>query len=345
MARPPALIDLAAYEAYASDPERLEPGVIARVRGGAGTGSTVRANVEAFGRWRLASRVLRDVSGIDLTTTVLGAPIELPVFCCPIGAQIWVHPDAELATAAAAMQAGTIFIRPNLATATPEAIGALGPGRRWQQCEMLPDRGALVRLAARVQDAGFEALCLTVDRAYKPRRPADLSYPRPENSLPVAPTDPSFTWRDVSALASSIGIPLVLKGISHPADARLAVESGAAAIVVSNHGGNQLDGARATLEVIGEISAAAEGRIDVLMDGGVRCGPDVVKALALGARAVGIGRPLMWGLAHSGASGVGDILTILRLELIDTLGLLGVASVAAVDGAVVRRHGCGCGCG
>jgi 4-hydroxymandelate oxidase len=207
---------------------------------------------------------------------------------------------------------------------------------------MLPDRDALVLLAARIQDSGFEALCLTVDRAYKPRRPADLSYPRPKNSLPVAATDPSFTWRDVSTLVSSIDIPLVVKGISHPADVRLAVESGAAAIVVSNHGGNQLDGACATLEVISEISAAAEGRIDVLMDGGVRCGPDVVKALALGARAVGIGRPLMWGLAHSGARGVSDILTILRLELIDTLGLLGVASVTAVSRDVVRRHGCGC---
>jgi 4-hydroxymandelate oxidase len=330
---------LPSLRAYEEGFERsgLEPGIVERVRAGAGALATVHENLAGFRRLRFIARVLVDVSEVRTSVQVLGQPISFPVIISPVGAQVWVSPQAELPAAIAAMRAGTIFTRPFAATVSIEQISALGPARRWQQCELLADRGQMRDLAAKAAANGFEAICLTVDRARKARRPADLLYPRPPGSPVLPTTDSSFGWRDLAQLVATVELPVVVKGINHSSDAIRAVQCGVKVIVVSNHGGNQLDSCAATIDLLPDIADAVGGEADVLLDGGIRSGQDVVKALALGARAVGIGRPVMWGAAHAGADGVSDVLKILQLELTETLALLGVPAASCVPAEVLFR--------
>ena len=321
--------------------------------GGACDEVTLRDNREAFDRLRLLGRVLRDVSARTLQTTVLGRPISMPLMISPTALQQLAHEDGERATAKAAAAAGTVMIASNLATCTLEDIAAAAPGApRWFQLYVWRDRGLTAELVRRAEDAGYEAIVLTVDgqvwgKRYRDDRggftlPPGLTMANLASagigSMPTGVDgsalaayatsllDPALDWDDVAELAASTRLPLVLKGILHPDDARLAVAHGAAGVFVSNHGGRQLDGSPATIDVLEAVSAAVDGRAEVYLDGGVRRGTDVVKALALGARAVAVGRPVVWALAAGGQRGISRMLSMLREEIDIAMALCGAAS-------------------
>lgn len=323
---------------------------------------TLARNESAYDRVRLRYRVLRDVSERDLSTRVLGHRVSMPVLVAPTGFQAMAHPEGEVATARAAGAAGTVMMLSTLSNRAVEEVTAAASGPVWFQLYVYEDREATEGLVRRAEDAGCEALVLTVDTPVLGRRerdvrnrfrlPDDLAV---ENLLPAGKEafpgdvedsglaayverlfDASLDWDDVDWLASLTDLPLVLKGIVHPEDARLAAERGAAAVVVSNHGGRQLDTAPATVEALPEVVEAVDGRVPVLLDGGIRRGTDVVKALALGADAVAVGRPVLWGLAVDGEAGVADVLEILRDELDRAMALCGCRSVAEIDGELVR---------
>jgi isopentenyl diphosphate isomerase/L-lactate dehydrogenase-like FMN-dependent dehydrogenase len=336
------------YERAAA--ELLEPGAYGYFVGGAGDEITLAENVAAFRRLVLRPRVLVDVADPSTATTVLGREVSLPVLVAPVAYQRVAHPDGEVATARAAAAAGTIMCLSTFATATLADVAAAG-GPRWFQLYVPRDPGVAADTIAAAAAHGFEALVVTVDAPVIGRRERDLrtgftiqhalglEWARREQLTPLNAGDvisPSVTWKDVERFASSSGLPVVLKGIATAEDALLACEHGAAAIVVSNHGGRQLDGAAPTIESLPEVVAAVDGRLEVLVDGGVRRGVDVVKALALGARAVLIGRPAVWGLTVRGEQGVLHVLELLRDEVELALQLLGCRTPAAVTRAHVR---------
>ncbi|HZQ02708.1 MAG TPA: alpha-hydroxy acid oxidase [Gaiellaceae bacterium] len=345
------LVNVWDYEAAAA--ERLEPGAYGYFAGGAGDEITLRANVDAFRRWQLRPRVLVDVTSASTATTVLGIDVALPVLVAPVAYQRVVHPDGEVAMARAAAAAGTIMCLSTLATATLEDVAATGVNR-WFQLYVFRDRGLVRELVARAQATGFRALVLTVDTPVLGRRerdlrtgftvPADLPVPAlgrggvtPADALALM--SPSISWRDLEELAATSRLPVVVKGVVGGDDARLACEHGAAAIVVSNHGGRQLDGVAATIDALPEVVDAVGGRIEVLLDGGVRRGTDVVKALALGARAVLVGRAPLWGLAVAGEDGARRVLELLRAELELALQLVGCPRASELSTAHVQRGG------
>ena len=325
--------------------------------GGACDEATVRDNREAFERVRLLGRVLSDVSLRTLETTVLGTPISMPVMIAPVAMQCLAHDDGELATARAAAAAGTVMIVSTMATATIEEVARAAPGPRWFQLYVYKDRGLTSELVSRAEAAGYGALVLTVDAQVWGRRYRDMrnafalppgmsmanltaagldTFPALEQESGLAAyvsslLDPSLDWNDVARLVASTALPVVVKGILHPDDARLAVAHGAAGIFVSNHGGRQLDGSPATMDVLEAVVDAVAGRAEVYLDGGVRRGTDVVKAIALGARAVAVGRPAVWALAAAGQRGVEHMLAILREELDIALALCGAESPAAIE--------------
>ncbi len=357
MSEQPEPISVADYERLAA--ERLEPGPLAYFAGGAGDERTLRANVEAYSRWTLRPRVLVDVSSVSTATTVLGRELSMPILVAPVAFQRLAHPDGEEGMARAAAGAGTAICLSTIASATPAAVAAAAPGaRRWFQLYVFRDRGVTDALLAQALEAGFEAIVLTVDAPYAGNRERDLraGFTVPpalgvpsvqaaagsERPLTVREVfelvDPSLTWPDLEALASGCEVPVLVKGVVTAEDARLAVEHGAAGVVVSNHGGRQLDGAPATIEALEEVAQAVEGRAEVLVDGGVRRGTDVVTALALGARAVLVGRPALWGLAVAGEAGARRVLELLRDELALALALCGCASPADVIRDHVRRR-------
>lgn len=329
--------------------------------GGACDEVTLRDNREAFGRVRLLGRVLRDVSSRTLATTVLNTPISMPVMIAPIAMQRLAHDDGELATARAAAAAGTVMIASTLATSSLEDISAAAHGPRWFQLYVYKDRGLTAELVRRAETAGYGAIVLTVDgqvwgRRYRDMRSdfalapgmtlanlADVSHggfpPGGEGSSLAAYVssllDPSLDWNDVARLVAATTLPVVIKGILHPDDARLAVAHGAAGVFVSNHGGRQLDGSPATMDVLESVVDAVDGRAEVYLDGGVRRGTDVIKAVALGARAVAIGRPVVWALAAGGQRGLVRMLTLLREECDIALALCGADSPAALDRSLV----------
>jgi len=323
---------------------------------------TLRDNAAAYDRLRLWYRVLVDVSRRDLTTTVLGQPVRLPVLVAPTAFQRLAHRDGEVATARAAGAAGTIMILSTLSTTRVEDVTAAASGPVWFQLYIYKDRGATEALVRRVEAAGCSALVLTVDAPLLGRRvrdvrnrfalPAGLSI---ENMLAHdmgavrAPggdsglasyfatlLDPALTWRDIEWLRSITRLPVVVKGLVRADDARRAVDHGASGVVVSNHGGRQLDTSPATIEALPAVVDAVGGAVDVMVDGGVRRGTDVVKALALGARAVLVGRPVLWGLAVGGEAGVTSALGILADEIDRALALCGVPRVAELDRDLVR---------
>ena len=356
-------LNLLEYEAAAR--AILSPMTFDYVAGGAEDGITLRGNREAFDRWRLLPRVLGGTPPPSLATTVLGQEIGLPVMIAPTGFHRLCHVDGERATARAARAAGTIY---TMSTASSLAIEEVAPeaGPWWFQLYVYRDRGITRDLVARAEAAGASALVVTVDVPALGRREADdrnrfalppgmtmANVRQPAlDRLPLDPTgsglaafvagsawEPTLSWDDLDWLASLTRLPLIPKGILHPADARRAFDHGARAIIVSNHGGRQLDSAVAALDALPAVVAAVDGRGEVLLDGGVRRGTDVLKALALGARAVALGRPIHWGLAVGGEAGVGHILDLLRAELMRDLLLCGVGSVAEIGRGLVVPAG------
>jgi isopentenyl diphosphate isomerase/L-lactate dehydrogenase-like FMN-dependent dehydrogenase len=325
------------YERLAE--ERLDANAHAYFAGGAGDEVTLRENLQAFERRKLRPRVLVDVGSVSTTTTVLGTEIALPVLIAPLAMQRMAHPDGEEATARAAAAAGTIMCLSSAATCAPSQ---LTEGKRWFQVYVWNERATTEAAIAEAVEHGYSALVLTVDVPYMGRRERDIrvDFKIPEHltvqgDLFAANFDATVSWRDLEWLAG-YGLPVVVKGILTAEDAELACEHGAAAVVVSNHGGRQLDGVSASLDVLEEVVDAVDGRAEVLLDGGVRRGTDVLKALALGARAVLIGRAMLWGLAAAGEEGVTDVLRLLQKEVELGLALLGCASPADVSRAHVH---------
>jgi 4-hydroxymandelate oxidase len=330
--------------------------------GGSGQERTLAANRSAFEAIQLRPRVLVDVSHIDLATTVLGQPISFPVILAPTAFNRLACDEGEMAAARAAGAAGTLMISSTLSTCTLEDVAKAASGPLWFQLYVYKDRGLTTELIARAEAAGYRALVLTVDTPRLGLRekdvrnrftlPGALSMKNFESRLSDATRwsahssfsayvhdlfDPSLTWRDVEWLRAQTKLPLLLKGVMTAEDARCSIESGANALVVSNHGGRQLDGVPATVTVLPEVIDAVAQRIEVLLDGGVRRGTDVLKALALGARAVLIGRAYLWGLAVAGEAGVEAVLRILRDELELSMALAGRTSVAAIDSSLIQR--------
>ncbi|HZO58624.1 MAG TPA: alpha-hydroxy acid oxidase [Solirubrobacterales bacterium] len=347
--------NVADYERIAR--ERLEPGAYGYFAGGAGDERTLDDNVAAYRRWQLRPRALVDVSAATTAATVLGAEVSMPLVVAPVAFQRMAHPDGEPGMARAAAAAGTVMVLSTLATATPAEIAAAAPGaRRWFQLYIFRDRGVTRALIEQAEEAGFEAIALTVDVPRLGRRerdlrtgfviPAEVTVPsfaaaagKPTGGTPAdmfSLMDPAVTWDDLEELVSDCNLPVLVKGILTAEDAALAVDHGAAGVVVSNHGGRQLDGATATIDALPEVADAVEGRIEVLVDGGIRRGADVVKALALGARAVLAGRAPLWGLAARGEQGAREVLELLREEIELAMVLTGAAAPDALNRTHVR---------
>jgi 4-hydroxymandelate oxidase len=279
--------------------------------------------------------MLVDVSQTTAATSVLGTEVSFPVLVAPMAFQGLAHPDAERAMAQGAAAAGTIMCLSTLSTVGLEEAAAASPsGARWFQLYWGPDRAKVRDLVDRAGEASYRAIVVTVDLPEVGRRERDLrtGFETPASLSDV--TDNSLTWRDLEWLRVKTALPILVKGILTGEDAVLATEAGVEGIVVSNHGGRQLDGVAASLDALPEIVEAVGERAEVLLDGGVRRGTDVVKALALGARAVLVGRAALYGLAVDGAAGVERVLTLLREEVELALALCGCASPADV----VRSH-------
>lgn len=345
----PEPINVADYERLAA--EKLGPGVHGYFAGGAGDERTLRDNVAAFARWQLRPRVLVDVSDVSTETEVLGTAISMPLLVAPVAFQRLVDPDGEVAMARAAAAARTIMTLSTIATSRPSEIAAECPeAPRWFQLYCFRDKGVTRALIDEAVESGFGAIALTVDAPRAGRRERDFrtSFEVPEgvHSPAVAAAvgseraltvqevfglvDPSLDWDDFEKLTADCSLPVLVKGIQTADDARLAVDHGAAAIVVSNHGGRQLDGVAATLDILPVVVEAVDGRCEVLMDGGIRRGTDVVTALALGAKAVLAGRAPLWGLAAAGEAGALHVLELLRAEIELALVLLGCPRPADV---------------
>ena len=346
-------LNLADVEAAAR--ERLTELAYEYYVGGANDEVTVRENRSAFERLALRYHVLVDVSRRSTRTSVLGTPIEFPVLVAPTAFQRLACDDGEVATAKAAAAAGTVMILSTASTRTLEDVAAAG-GRQWFQLYIYADRGLTRGLVERAEACGMTAIVLTVDAPVLGRRERDLrnrfhlpdgirlanvpssgSVPLPtghgESGLAnhfASGIDAAITWRDVEWLRSITGLPVVIKGIVRGDDAARAVDHGAAGVIVSNHGGRQLDTAIASIRALPEVAAAVDGRIDVLLDGGVRRGTDVIKAIALGARAVLVGRPVVWGLAAAGESGARRVLELLRAEVDLAMALCGCPTVSDI---------------
>jgi isopentenyl diphosphate isomerase/L-lactate dehydrogenase-like FMN-dependent dehydrogenase len=324
--------------------ELVEPAPWAYLMGGAGDEHTLRSNREAFHRWTFRPRVLVDVGVVTTETSVLGTTLASPVILAPVAFQRLYHPEGELATARAAAAEGTVMCVSTMTSSTHRELADAAPGLiQWAQLYVLTDEGATRAHLDEAVEAGCTAIVLTVDTPLLGRREGELRSGfsvSPDVPIPYVAAaiggvahspsthsggifSPSVTWRDLEWIADATKLPVLLKGILTREDAVLAVEHGAAGIVVSNHGGRQLDGVPATLDALEEVVEAAAGRVEVLFDGGVRRGADAVKALALGAKAVLVGRPAIWGLAADGDAGVRHVLSLLRDEIALTLGLLG----------------------
>ncbi len=362
-------LPVSASELEARARERLSPEAFGYVAGGAGSELTMAANLRAFERWQIVPRMLRDVSVRDLSTTVLGTAMAAPLLLAPVGVQSIVHPEGELAVGRAAAAYG---LAPILSTAASHSIEdvaeAMGSSSRWYQLYWPRDRDLAASFVARAVDAGYEAIVVTLDTWLLGWRPRDLrsaylpflkgegvanyfSDPVFRAALEKPPEEdpgpaighwayqfanPRVTWADLAWLREQTALPIVLKGIVHAEDARLALDAGVDGLIVSNHGGRQVDGSIGALDALPSVRDAVGEEFPVLFDSGIRTGADIFKALALGADAVCLGRPYVWGLGLDGQAGVEFVLRCLLAELDLTLALSGYTSIAQVDRSALR---------
>lgn len=355
---------------------RLPTPIFDFLDGGAETEITMRRNTDAFDDEKLIPRCLIDVASLNMSTQILGQNIAWPVFCGPTGTSRLFHPDGELAVARAAASAGTLYSVSTGSTYSLEDVARASDGPKMFQLYIYKDRDITRELIERSKRSGYSALCLTVDVPVVGKRERDLRsgfsmspkwslnsllsfarHPawvagrihkgalsmanfanRPERSWSIEHLDTSITWKDVREIIDQWGGPFALKGVMSAEDARRAADVGVTAIMVSNHGGRQLDGAAAAIEVLAEIVGAVGDRIEVILDGGVRRGVHALKALALGAKACSIGRPYLYGLSAGGEAGVAKALDILRTELTIAMKLSGCANIRDIDKTLVRRH-------
>ena len=348
----------------------LSPEAFGYVAGGAGAERTMRANLQAFERREIVPRMLRDVSVRELGTSILGTDMSAPVLLAPVGVQEIVHPEAELAVGRAAASQGLPVILSTAASHTMEQVAeTMGEASRWYQLYWPKDRDLAESFVSRAERAGYGAIVVTLDTWLLGWRPRDLQLaylpflkaqgvanyfsddvfraalekPPEEDPGPAIGhwayqfANPSVTWEDLAWLRERTGLPILLKGILHADDARRAVEEGVDGLIVSNHGGRQVDGAIGALDALPAVREAVGGEFPVLFDSGIRNGADVFKALALGASAVCLGRPYVWGLALDGRAGVEHVLRCLLAELDLTLALSGLADIAELDGSCLTR--------
>jgi lactate 2-monooxygenase len=353
-ARPAMPTDLTRLAAAAA--AQMSPEATGYVDGGAGSGATMRANRDAFDRVRIVPRLLRDVSAPDMSVEILGTRMPAPILLGPIGVIGIFHPDAELAVARAAAEVGTTMVLSTVSSAPMEDVAAVA-GPRWFQLYWPKDRELAASFLDRAGAAGFGALVVTIDTYRLAWRPHDLDqaylpflqglgvanyWTDPVFQRAVGGTvgehnrmqaiahwtslfgDPSLTWDDLAWLREHWAGPIVLKGVQHPEDARRAAAAGMDGVIVSNHGGRQVDGALGSLDALPAVVAAAGDELTILFDSGVRTGADVLKALALGARAVLVGRPYVYGLALAGQAGVAHVLRCLCADFEITMALAGL---------------------
>ncbi|MDT5008850.1 MAG: lactate 2-monooxygenase [Mycobacterium sp.] len=349
----------------------MDPGAHGYVFGSAGTEDTESANRAAFARRRIVPRMLRDVSVRDQRTEIFGVQHQAPVLLAPVGVQSIVHPEGELAAARGAAAAGIGFVASTAASFSMEDIATAGSDvPRWYQLYWPKDPELTASFVARAEAAGYGAIVVTLDTGLLAWRPRDLQtaylpflksvgianylsdpvfrgkLPQPPEDNPTAAvlqfvavfSNPALTWADLAALREMTRLPILLKGILHADDARLARDHGVQGVVVSNHGGRQVDGAIAALDALPDVVDAVGDDLQVLFDSGIRCGADVVKALAMGARAVLLGRPYLWGMALGGAEGVTQVLRNLLSEVDLTLALSGHASLGTLNREMLRAQ-------
>lgn len=345
------------YQAIAK--EKLPKMVYDYYASGAEDQWTLAENRNAFSRILFRPRILIDVSKIDMTTTVLGFKISMPIMIAPSAMQKMAHPEGEYATARAASAAGTIMTLSSWATSSVEEVASTGPGIRFFQLYVYKDRNVVAQLVRRAEKAGFKAIALTVDTPRLGRREADIKnrfvlppYLTLKNfegldlgkmdeaqdsglaSYVAGQIDRTLSWKDVEWLQTITSLPILVKGVMTAEDTRLALQHGAAGIIVSNHGARQLDYVSSTIMVLEEVVKAAQGQVPVFLDGGVRRGTDVFKALALGAAGIFIGRPVVFSLAAEGEAGVRKVLQMLRDEFELTMALNGCCSLRQIT----RNH-------
>ena len=360
---PDLLADLGALETAAE--QRWDASVRAFISKGAGTGRGIAANLAAHWKWALRSRVLVDVSEVDVATSILGRPVTVPIMVAPSGLHTLVHPDGEVATAAGAKEAGTIMVLSSGTGRSLEDVTSAG-GDIWFQLYWGADRARVRSVVGQAADCGCSALCITADMPVRPLVGASMragiasvADARPLYILPRGAHlsggqwdhDASLTWADLDWMRSITDLPIVIKGVMSPEDAVRAAQAGVDGIIVSNHGGRSLDTAWGTLDALPEVIEAASGAgggpgaggpgtgggLEVYVDGGFRHGSEVLVALALGARAVLIGRPALWALTLHGAPGVTGVLATLRYQLAATMAMVGARSVAELDESRIRR--------
>jgi isopentenyl diphosphate isomerase/L-lactate dehydrogenase-like FMN-dependent dehydrogenase len=329
---------LSLQEIVAAARRNLSQDLWDHLSGGSDSETTLARNRQALDGLALRQRVLVDVRNIDITTTLLGQKLSTPVFLAPVGGFVgFVHPDGACNVARAAVAHGTAAFISTAAKPSLEAAAAVVKQPLIFQLYVRADRKWVEDILDRAKAAGYRALCICVDRNYYGRRERDIIS---RANVREGFGDPSYqmalNWNDVGWMKERMGGPLILKGIATAEDARLAVEHGADAVYVSNHGGRQLDHGQATIEVLPEVVKAVSGRAEILWDGGVQRGTDVVKALALGARAVGVGKMLGWALAAGGEPGVKRMLELMDVEIRTAMGLMGATSLSALDPNWVR---------
>jgi 4-hydroxymandelate oxidase len=350
-------VSLADFEALAR--ERISQMAYEYISGGAGDEITLKWNEQAFQKIRLRQKILVDVSDIDTRSNLFGEAFPFPILLAPAAYHCLLHAEGELATARGASAANATFIVSTMATICIEEIAAVSTTPLWFQLYVQPDRGFTKSLVQRAEAAGCGALCVTVDTPVIGTRnremrlkfalPEGMDRPhlrglamnpelahRPrEGEIYSSTLDPKLSWKDIEWMLSFARVPVILKGVTNPDDAETAIKAGVSGLIVSNHGARNLDTTPATIEVLPQIAARVGGRIPVLMDGGIRRGTDVLKAMALGANAVLIGRPYLYGLGAAGAEGVTRVINILRAEFEMAMALTGKTSIADINSSVL----------
>jgi len=366
--KPTLPIEYAAMEAAARNV--LSADAYGYVAGGAGAEATMRANRAAFDNWHIVPRMLRNVAQRDLHISLLGMELSVPLLLAPIGVQSIVHPDAEVAVAKAAASLNVPFILSTASSKSLEEVASVaGSTPRWYQLYWGRNPDVTASMLRRAEAAGYGAVVVTVDTALLSWRARDLqnaylpfllgeglanyfsdpafraALPQPPEANPAEAiryfisifSNPALTWDDLRFLRRHTRLPILIKGILHEDDARTALDQGVDGLIVSNHGGRQVDGAVGALAALPRVVAAVNGAIPVLFDSGIRGGSDILKALALGARAVLLGRPYMWGLTLGGEAGVREVLLNILADFDLTLALSGHAAASALTGAAIRR--------